>query len=389
MVLGSFHCPPGKVSPGVLRRALQNFFRWNGAPWFEGAAPDPDETAVALHSAFLRPSIHRTYFVPLDRLRLEDTSSGTWREVTSVRFGPNEVERLDRYELARRVPIDALRRFGVRYRFPIEELDGFCWLATSCTKPPGPLERRTLLNLLNVTMRDVGTVELFRSTFPTAVEHALFALLLILVRDPEETPWKPFRVPWIFSVTDDLFSDADAAPDASVLTRRPYEDEHGYSELPDDSEVFEFGAGQFEALRRRWNDLETMLATADTDDTSFHPLTGHFLVKALSEHGVDEILANLSCLEATLMLKERGARNALKHRCARLVPHDETRQWLDDAYWFRDHYLHSLTDAEQRLSWTHLARTRWVVATAVGRYLDFAVQRPELSRLQLLRCLDP
>ena len=276
--------PSGKVSSMVLRRALQNFFRWNGAPWFEGEASDVDETAAALHSAFRRQSNRRTYLVPLDRLSLEDRSSGGRREVASVRFGPNEVVRLDRDELAGRVPVDALARFGARYRFPTDDLDGFCWLATSCTKPAGPLERRTWLNALNITMADVGTVGLFRSAFPTPVENALFVPLLILVKDPQDTPWKPFRVPWIFSVTDDVFSDPGTAPDASALSFQVVGDEQSHFEVPDQSEIFEFGDRRREALWSRWNDLETMLTRADTYKANFHPLTRHFFVKALPDY---------------------------------------------------------------------------------------------------------
>ena len=380
--------PSVKVTPRVISRALQNFFRWSGAPWFEGQPPDAGETAAALHFAFLRQSIRRTYLVPLDRLSLEDRSSGSRHEVTSIRFGPNEIVRLHRDELARRVPIDALARFGARYRFPIAELDGFCWLATSHTEPAGALERRTWLNVLSTALADVDTVGLFRSTFPTPVENALFVLLLLLVKDPRETPWQPFRVPWIFSVTDDLFSDPFPPPDAAVLSRRIDGDEHHQFEAPDESEVFEFGDRRRESLQRRWNDLETMLERTDTDEANFHPLTSHFFVKALSEHGVDEILANLSCLEATLQLKGKRGRTALKQRYVHLVRHDEAIQWLNEAYRLRDDYLHSLADPKLRLSWTHLARTRWAVATAVGQYLDFAVQRPELNRSQLLRQLD-
>ena len=109
--------------------------------------------------------------------------------------------------------------------------------------------------------------------------------------------------------------------------------------------------------------------------------------EALSEHGVDEVLAHLSCLEATLLLKGGRRRTALKRKCVHLVDHPNANQWLDDAYQLRD-YMHSLADPGQRLSWSQLARTRWLVATAVGRYLDLAVKKPELNRSELLRQLD-
>ena len=382
--------PPAiKVTPSVLRRALQNFFRWNGAPWFGDPAPGPGETAASLHRAFLRRSIHRTYLVPLDRLSLEDRSSGSTHEVTSVCFGHNEIVRLQREELARRVPVDALARFGARYQFPAAELDGFCWLATSCTEPAGSIERRTWLDLLNTSLAELDTVGLFRSTYPPPVENALFVLLLILLKDPGEVRWQPFRVPWVFSFTDDLFSDPVAPPDPSALSRDIVGDEHDQFEVPDESEVIEFGTRQHEALQERWNDLETVLARSDTDDANFHPLTRHFFVKALSEYGVDEIISNVSCLEATLQLKCEKNRTALTQRYAHLLANDEANRWLTAAYRLRNDYLHSLADPHGRLTWADLARARWTVAMGVNKYLDFAIQRPELNRLQLLKELKP
>ena len=165
-------------------------------------------------------------------------------------------------------------------------------------------------------------------------------------------------------------------------------DEYDQFEVPGQSEIFEFGTRQHDALQQRWNDLETVLARADTDEANFHPLTRHFFVKALSEHGVDEIISNLSCLEATLQLKRDRNRNALKRRHARLVANDEAARWLTAAYELRDGYLHSLADPKHRLTSTNLAQTRWTVATAVGKYLDFAIQHTQLNRSQLLKQLE-
>ena len=381
--------PSVSITPSVLGRALHNFFRWNGAPWYPGLTRDTADTAARLHRAFLRQSIRRTHLVPLDRLSLEDRSSGSMQEVSSIRFGSNEIVRLERDELARRVPVDALARFGARYEFPTAKLDGFCWLTTSQTESAGPLERRTWLNVLNTSLADFGKVELFRSTYPTPLEDALFILLLTLLKPPRDTPWQPFRIPWTFSFTDDLFSDPVAPPDPSALSREIVGDEHRQFEVPDRSESVEFGAPQQDVLQRRWNDLETVLAKADTTAASFHPLTRHFFVKALSEHGVDEIIANLSCLEATLQLKRERTRTELTKRFARLVADAQAAQWLEAAYRLRNDYLHSVGDPQHKLTLADLARARWTVATAVGKYLDFAIQHPGLNRSQLLKQLEP
>ena len=290
----SVEFPSINVTPSVVSCALRNFFRWNGAPWFYGQVPNAEETSADLHHAFLRRSIKRTYLVPLDRLSLEDRSSGRTREVTNIRFGENEIVRLQGDDLSVRVPVEALERFGGRYRIATAELDGFCWLATHQIEQAGPIHKRTWLGLFDINMAEIGTVGLFHSTYPKSVENALFALLLTFLKDPGDIPWQPFRVPWIFSFTDDVFSDPVSPPDASGLSRCIVGDPDNYFEVPDQSESFEFGNRQHESLERRWNNLKTVLARADTDDANFHPLTKYFFVKALSECGVDEIISNLS-----------------------------------------------------------------------------------------------
>ena len=77
-------------------------------------------------------------------------------------------------------------------------------------------------------------------------------------------------------------------------------------------------------------------------------------------------------------------RNALNHRYTRLVVDDKAAQWLTAAYRLRNDYLHSLAEPSRKLTWTDLARARSAVATAVGKYLDFAIQQPELNRLRVL-----
>ena len=380
--------PSVEVRPSVLTRALRNFFCWNGAPWFEGQAPSAEKTSANLHRAFLRQSVQRTYLVPLDCLCLEDCSFGDRREVTDVRFGANEIVRLQRGELVRRVPVQAFERFGAKYRFPTRELDGFYWLVTSRTEPAGTIYQRTGLSLLGTNLSEIGAVGLFHSTYPKPVENALFILLLIFLKDPGETPWQPFWVPWIFSFTDDLFSAPVSPPDASTLSRSIVGDPDHYSEVPDQSEIFTFGHRQQEALESRWNNLESVLTTTDTAHPNFHPLTKHFFVKAISEYGVDEIISNLSCLEATLQLKHDRSRKVLKRRYTNLVGNNETCEWLDSAYRLRDSYLHSLGNPKEKVTWNNLAQTRWAITMAVDKYLDFASKRPDLSRSALLRLLE-
>lgn len=68
---------------------------------------------------------------------------------------------------------------------------------------------------------------------------------------------------------------------------------------------------------------------------------------------------------------------------------DETASWLKAAYRLRDDYLHSFAKPKHALTSTDLARARWTVATAVKKYLDFAIEHPALNRSELLKRLEP
>ena len=148
------------------------------------------------------------------------------------------------------------------------------------------------------------------------------------------------------------------------------------------------GARQQGTLRGWWTKLENLLVHAKSVDPNFHPLTRHFFVKALADSGVDEIISNISCLEATLMLKQDRGRPKLKQRYARLVGDTNAVQWVQLAYDLRDDYLHSMANPETNVDRKDLARARWAVAIAVRKYVDLASRQPGTNRTTLLKQLS-
>lgn len=389
--------PSSIARPNELQTALRNFFRWNGAPWYGGSCPDADETALALHQAFLATEVERTHLAPLDRLDLKNPTQHPHEPVKSVRFGPNEIARLSSTALGQRIRHHVLKRFGHWHQFPTEELDDFYWLVVSAPEEAGPIWERTwLANLANLqkTWDEIGQIPIFEPTYPEPIEDALFVLLLSLVKKSKEDPWEPFSVPWVYSSTDDPFADAPRAPDPSALTwtlivhSNFYSNEEEEFEVPERSEFFKIDHEKIEALERRWQKLQAALTKADTEQANFHPLTKHFFVKALAVEGIDEIVANISCIEATLMLKERKGREKMEKRYKQLLGSDEAFKWLKSGYVLRDKYLHSLGDPKGAIAWEDLGRIRWSVSKAVDSYLDLTEQKGDLNREALLLSLQ-
>lgn len=375
--------------PKELQSALQNFFRWNGAPWYDGPSPDEGETALRLHQAFLGTEVNRIYFAPLDRLDLEDPTQRPRQSLEHVRFGLNEIVLLKSTDLAHRVGADALQRFDRWYWFPNERLDDLYWLIVSTREKAGPIWERTWRAVLHRVWSEFDHFPIFEPTYPGPVEDALFVLLLSLFKQPSETRWKPFAVPWTYSLTSDLFADPSRAPDPTALTWRPAGPPDAQFEVADRSEVFEITPSQLEtALGQRWRRLQAASARSDTEQANFHPLTKHFFVKALAEEGIDEIVANISCIEAMLQLPEEKNRTKLMSRYKRLVDDGNAHQWLDDAYNLRNRYLHSLGGASETMSWKDLARTRWSITRAVDNYLALTEERSNLNRAGMLSCLE-
>ena len=251
----------------------------------------------------------------------------------------------------------------------------------------GSLYARTWLGQLHKEWDKIGTIPVFEPTYPTPIEDALFVLLLSFVKEPIEPPWKPFAVPWIYSFTDDPFAEAPRAPDPSALTWTFIGEPGEEFEVPDQSEFFEITQQTLEALKQRWRKLQVALARTGTDQANFHPLTKHFFVKALAEEGIDEIVANISSMEATLQLPNERNRTKLMERYARLIGNKEAYQWLDKAYELRKRYLHSLGEAKETITWGELAQARWSLAKAIDGYLDLTNQRGELNREGLLHSL--
>ena len=374
--------------PIDLKPALHNFFRWNGAPWYGGDFRHANEIALRLHRAFLSSQISRAYFVPLDRLSLRDRSARPHKNVTNIHFGPNEVVLLTKSELSRRIPEDGLRRFGYLYEFPTERLDDRYWLIVNVKEKAGSIWNRTWRRFLYEPIGASGKTPMFKPIFPNEIEEAIFVLLLNLKKEPKDMTWDSFTVPWIYSFTDDPFAKPNRAPDPSALSW-DFVGDHGEGfKVSNKSEEFDLTEENVQGLRQRWDKLQAALAKTDDENANIHPLTLHFFIKAFTEEGIDEIIANISCIEATLRLPNEWSRKKSMKRYEQLVKDKNCHQWLENAYELRNNYLHSLGDPRAAITSTDVARTRLSVLKAVDAYLNLASRYCDRNRKSLLDTLS-
>lgn len=163
--------------------------------------------------------------------------------------------------------------------------------------------------------RDFGEIEPHLGRFPKAVEDALFLLLLAPWEDwstLNEVDWRGFRIPWIYTLDDDLFVAPSRPPSPDSLTLEPWIIQDNWGEeielerptvLPLDSNA---ATGLQWVTDTAWTEWQSARTTP-----LFETPVVHFLVRAFLADGIDEFIAHLTVIEAALGLESdhrRGLR---------------------------------------------------------------------------------
>jgi hypothetical protein len=274
----------------------------------------PTKAAHAIHLAFTAPTARRVHLCPLD-----------WAEnPPDMLFGQSTMRLFSEKEL-----MDLAEAERIQRAFPSSEIDWkrlsrFHWLIVEedvpLTTEPGA---RALPIMYKPLKRDLGAFLPHQGRFPQVVEEALFLLLLAPWEEWAEAPevdWRGFRVPWIYTADRDLFVRMQAPPQDTSLTWLPvaYTDVYG--------ETFEEEQPAHYTLADEASGLSAIVNQSLWDDWLLARGTpmlaapvAHFLVRAFLSDHIDEFLAHLMVVEASLGLKadyepkpKGGRHNALR-----------------------------------------------------------------------------
>ena len=204
-----------------------------------------------------------------------------------------------RRELARNFPT-----------LPLESkrLAQFHWLVVEeeVEIDPRPEARATPFMFVNMG-RDFGEIELHLGRFPPPVESALFFLLLAGWEEwstMQEVDWRGFRVPWIYTLDEDLFVRPVRPPNPDSLTLEPWivEDHWGEEielERPSTLPLDDRAKTELELFTdATWTELQAARTTP-----LFETPVVHFLVRAFLADGIDEVMAHMTAIEAALGLE--------------------------------------------------------------------------------------
>jgi hypothetical protein len=293
-VVGLTH--DGKPAKEDLRRAILHVFETTGVP----TAENSDAIARHFESVMELKGGFNLHLSPLDQAG----------DLPSLQFGPCHVRRFSEAEFARAIQLPRLRRRFPSHKIDVSQYCRFDWLVVRERVEFGSTlaSRSSPWRTLDFRMdRDFGAIKPFARNWPEVVERAVFALLLLpweeMVGHPD-IDWRPFRIPWVYTVPGDPLDSLNVLRGTDTLTWVPdfqHDDitgEEFETERPLDLPLKDDLEDHFANIAdKRWAALEGARSSA-----IFNPLVTHFLVRAFITDGIDEFLGHITAVEAALGL---------------------------------------------------------------------------------------
>ena len=291
-----------RLSGGFGKHALENALRAIGAPWMSVAnirplAPTPDEAAQRIATALVGIRGRRIHLCPLDGA--DDLPNWT--------FGNNRIAKMSASELDTIISPARLLRHHEHWVFDSRAFAQMQWLVVKEEVQLDPDPAVRAVPLLGANIGDVdGRIGPHTTRLPAAVEDALFALLLRPWEDAvkdAEFDWRPFRIPWVYTIDDDILASPAAPPDPTSLqwTEVALNGVGGEVVSVECPEVWPV----CRAALDQWSPLDDgfwqRIQAARSSPLMGHPVA-HFLVRAFLADGIDEFLAHITAIEAALAL---------------------------------------------------------------------------------------
>lgn len=350
------------------------------------AAADRLETTARCYDALMKRHANHIYLCPLD-------CAG---DIPQIKTANTNIMRFSKAEL------DELLNSLPQQRQPgyapadTAGLSQFLWLVVGHDEALREdfAERYWFWN----TNRDnPGTVYPYKHHYPEAVESAIFILMLATWEEwqlNEECHWRPFDIPWVHTLSDDIFWLQPPIPSTTSLTWVPcsyldknegwheYEAPHRYNYSLTIDQLMPFVDTQV------CNHLEAAIANG-----LINVAARHQFVKAFRSDGVDEFLAHIVVIDACVgevsgnkalekHLKELGATRRLKYRLAGLLNDASVSDTMDVLYKVRSDYVHG--NALEKIPGEHILQARTLARKTLNAIITEAGQSEELTREEFL-----
>lgn len=347
-----------------LHKGIRNLFRSTGAPWFATQISSPSHLAAReLYRALTATKARSVFLCPLDRSP----------SLPNIDFGPCKVRCLSETELQAIIQSSRIINNHPSAPFDARRFARFTWLVIDEARPVSKLAVRVLQPSFR-WFEETPAVELtsvrpHRSRYSPVVEQAIFAMLLVPWEQFIESsyaPWKPFHVPWVYTVPHDPFAEMDRPPSPDSLSWRPviYADD-SEDEEPDTNDQFAFDPSELcKSVGYNWDLAQVTCPThVESGAYAFNQLVRHFIIRALEEDGIDEVIFHSIAIEAALAIqKEFGSTDKIARRIKNLLQSTHAESEFKRLYELRSNFVHGrrledLMPAEDLNKLRSIART--------------------------------
>ena len=321
------------------------------------------ESAEKLDMALRAKEVQRVHLAPLDC---------AVHKLPSCSFGAARICHPTRDELSELMDLPRLKRFfGRESEFGMDKLSQFPWLVVEETVPidsepearggfwaglGGP-DARTLTKK---DIGDFGGIDPHKSRYPKAFEDVLFFLLLAPWEDwtSRNFMWRPFSIPWVRTANKDIFSPLKLPRLPESLSWEPavYDDEHGAKvEVQVPARYGNLDANGTSGLTGWASDDNWARVRRARKSVLFETPIVHFLLRGFETDGIDEFLAHITTIEASLGhigdyrsrkgKKKMNATDRMGERISNLLG-DEYRTKFLGLFDVRCKYVHGRKDLE-------------------------------------------
>lgn len=323
------------------------------------------------------------------------------------RFGNNRIAKMASSELDAIINPARLLRHHKRWYFDSRAFARIQWLIVEEDVALDPNPAARALPLLGTKIGDVdGRITPHATRLPSAVEDALFALLLLPWEEAverSEFDWRPFGIPWVYTVDEDILASPAAPPDPTSLrwTDMPLTAADGEVIEDERPDVWPLDRGAVEQWPPLNDGFWQQLQAARSSQLLTRPVA-HFLVRAFLADGIDEFLTHITTVEAALALPRDhelrsrpklpngtnpGATHRLAVRLANLLGSEAAGDEFRALYRARSKFLHGAVmediPAMQILAARRLARR------AAAELIRHTADDARVAREQFLSSLCP
>lgn len=368
------------TAPFALSKALRNLgLPCVTQPSARSAANNPRMVVASLERTWSASTTKRRYLCPLDLA--DNLPALSFGHAQLDRFSVGDLEALfDRKRLKRIYPASSVD-FG--------RLAQLQWLVIEETAEIDPRpEARAVPIFFKPIAPDLGAFDPLARRYPTAVERALFALLLVPWEDwgtMQEVDWRGFRLPWVYTADEDLAVRPQAPPDVGALTFEPviYSDGDGEEIEYERPSILDLKDGVADRLRSLTSDVWQKLE-ASRGSKLFQTPIEHFLVRAYLSSGIDEFLAHITVLEAAVgeeadydrKLRPKAGRKLsgteqIACKIAALLDDSSTKNVYKELFNIRSLFVHGRADLE-KISTEQKVKARRLARRVANAILDRA-----------------